>query len=89
MSSNLGQNYPYASELEAERSAAIERTLSSHDGLAARIQSEALPLPAEQRWWVWKCPTANCPGLLHTAGFARNSHSVYTACDTCGRTYLR
>jgi hypothetical protein len=89
MSSNLGQNYPYANELDAEREAALEKSFSRHDGLAAKIQSESLPLPAEPRWWVWKCPTAGCPGLLHTAGFARNSHAVYTSCDTCGSTYLR
>jgi hypothetical protein len=89
MSSNLGQNYPYASELEAEREAALQQAYSRHDGLAARVQSESLPLPAEPRWWVWKCPVDGCPGLLHTAGYARNAHGVYALCDTCGGTRLR
>jgi hypothetical protein len=89
MSSNLGQNYPYASESETERAAAVDRTLSAHDGLAATVQAESMPGPREPRAWVWKCPTPGCAGLLHMAGFARSVRAVYTVCDTCGRTYLR
>jgi hypothetical protein len=89
MSSNLGQNYPYASESEAERSAALDRTYSANADLAARVQSESMPGPQEPRSWVWKCPTPGCSGLLHTAGFARNARAIYTVCDTCGKTYLR
>ena len=89
MSSNLGQNYPYASESEPERAAAIERTLTAHPDLAAKVQSESMAGPIEPRSWVWKCPTAACSGLLHMAGFARNVRAVYTVCDSCGKTYLR
>ena len=89
MASNLGQNYPYASESEAERSAALDRTYSANADLAAKVQSESMPGPREPRSWVWKCPTRGCSGLLHTAGFARNARAVYTVCDTCGKTYLR
>jgi hypothetical protein len=89
MASNLGQNYPYASESETERSAALDRTYSANADLAARVQSESMPGPREPRSWVWKCPTPGCSGLLHTAGFARNARAVYTVCDTCGKTYLR
>ncbi len=89
MSSNLGQNYPYSSESEAERAAAIDRTLSAHAELAARVQSESMPGPQEPRSWVWKCTTPACPGLLHMAGFARNVRGAYVVCDTCGNTYLR
>jgi hypothetical protein len=89
MSSNLGQNYPYASESEPERAAAIDRTLTAHPDLAAKVQSESMPGPAEPRSWVWKCPTPACSGLLHMAGFARNVRAVYVVCDSCGKTYLR
>jgi hypothetical protein len=89
MASNLGQNYPYASESEAERSAALDRTYSANTDLAAKVQSESMPGPREPRSWVWKCPTPQCSGLLHTAGFARNARAIYTVCDTCGKTYLR
>ncbi len=89
MSSNIAQNYPYSSETEAERSATVARTLAKHEGLADKIKGESTGLARESRWWVWKCPSPGCAGLLHTAGQARNAHAVYTVCDTCARTYLR
>ncbi len=89
MSSNIGQNYPYSSESEAERAATIARALAGDAALADKVGAEAVGLADEGRWWVWKCPNRGCPGLLHTAGQARNAHAVYTLCDTCGRTYLR
>ena len=43
-----------------------------------------------ERWWVWKCPTKGCPGLLHAAGYAAEKHAVYVVCDgTCAKTFLR
>jgi hypothetical protein len=89
VSSNIAQNYPYSSESEAERAATIVRVLSGNETLADKLKAESIRLPDEDRWWVWKCPTRDCPGLLHTAGFAVNSHAVYTLCDTCASTYLR
>ena len=89
MSSNLGQNYPYASESESDRAAAVDRMLSARPELASKVQSESIPGPKEPRSWVWKCPTPACSGLLHVAGFARNVRGVYALCDTCGATYLR
>ncbi|MGA3031056.1 MAG: hypothetical protein ABSE58_10070 [Candidatus Limnocylindrales bacterium] len=89
MSSNIAQNYPYSSETEAERSASVSRTLAGHEGLAEKIKGESVGLARESRWWVWKCPSRGCAGLLHTVGLARNTHAVYTVCDTCARTYLR
>jgi hypothetical protein len=89
VSSNIAQNYPYSSESETERAASIARTLAGAQGLADKVRTESVALPAEGRWWVWKCPSRGCPGLLHTAGQARNAHAVYTLCDTCSKTYLR
>ena len=89
MSSNIAQNYPYSSESEAERAAAIAKASAADATLAARIEAESGRLGPEPRWWVWKCPTPGCPGLLHTAGFARNARAVYTVCDGCGKTYQR
>ena len=90
MTSNVGQNYPYASESDAERVAVVEGLLASRDGLADKVKAETSPLDENERWWVWKCPTKGCPGLLHAAGYARDNHAVFVVCDgTCGQTFLR
>jgi hypothetical protein len=90
VTSNVGQNYPYTSETESDRAAAIERVVGARDGLADTIRSESTPLDVNDRWWVWKCPTKGCTGFLHAAGYAREKHAVYVVCDgTCGKTFLR
>ena len=76
MTSNVSQSYPYSSETEAER--------------ADRIAAETTPLDEGERRWVYKCPTAGCPGLLHAAGYALDHHAVFVVCDgTCAKTFLR
>ncbi len=90
MSSNVGQNYPYTSEAEAERAGVIARLVSEREGLAASLAAETTPLEGDERWWVWKCPTKGCPGLLHAAGYALEKRAVYVVCDgTCAKTFLR
>jgi hypothetical protein len=90
VTSNVGQNYPYTSESEAERDAAIDRLLAAREGLAATLEAETTQVDERDRWWVWKCPTKGCPGLLHVAGYAIDKHAVFVACDgTCGKTFLR
>lgn len=97
MSSNVAQNYPYGSETEEERSAAVERALSAFDGLRDRVAAETTPLGPDpdddnvegQRWWTWVCPADRGVGRLHVAGYARDLHAVYTVCDDCGKTFLR
>ena len=90
MTSNVGQNYPYTSEPEAERAARIASLVAAREGLEATLTAETTPLDAKDRWWVWKCPTPGCPGLLHAAGYALEKHAVYVVCDgTCGKTFLR
>jgi hypothetical protein len=90
VTSNVGQNYPYSSETEAQRAAAIARLVESHDGLQDKLTAETTPLDANQRWWTWKCPTPGCRGILHAAGYAHDLHALYVACDgTCGKTFLR
>lgn len=90
MTSNVAQSYPYTSETEAERAEVIASLLASRDGLTAKLAIEATPLDAHDRWWVWKCPTKGCPGLLHVAGYAAEKHALVVACDgTCGKTFLR
>jgi hypothetical protein len=90
VTSNVGQNYPYTSESEAERAGRIATLVAEREGLADTLKAEATPLDANERWWVWKCPTKDCPGLLHAAGYARDLHAVYVVCDgTCGKTFLR
>ncbi len=90
MTSNVGQNYPYTSETEAERAARIATLIADREGLAGKLQTETTPLDANERWWVWKCPTTGCPGLLHAAGYAIEKHAVYVVCDgTCAKTFLR
>ncbi len=90
MTSNVGQNYPYTSESEHDRAASVAAVVAAREGLAATLKAEATPLDAGERWWVWKCPTASCPGLLHAAGYAAEKHAVFVVCDgTCGKTFLR
>ena len=90
MTSNVGQNYPYTSETEVERAARVAALVAARDGLADTLAAESSPLDAKDRWWVWKCPTAGCPGLLHAAGYAAEHHAVYVVCDgTCAKTFLR
>jgi len=90
VTSNVGQNYPYSSETEAERAARVAKTLEAHEGLAETVAAETTPLDTNERWWTWKCPTPGCPGFLHAAGYARDLHALYVVCDgTCGKTFLR
>ena len=90
MTSNVSQNYPYSSESETDRSAVIARLLAERETLAATLASESSPVDAQDRWWVWKCPTKACPGLLHAAGYAIEKHAVFVVCDgTCAKTFLR
>ena len=93
MTSNISQSYPYASEPEAERAAALEAILATHEGLAAALAAEAMPLDAEapldagERWWTYH--HGGCGGTLHVAGYSREKHAVVTVCDRCARTALR
>jgi hypothetical protein len=90
VTSNIGQNYPYTSETEDERAAAITALLAKHEDLRGKLVAETTPLDTNDRWWVWKCPTPGCPGLLHVAGYSAEKHAVFVACDgTCGKTFLR
>ena len=90
MTSNVSQSYPYSSESEAERASQIATLVATRDDLAAKLAGETTPLDANERWWVWKCPSAGCSGFLHVAGYARDLHAVFTVCDgTCAKTFLR
>ena len=90
MTSNVGQSYPYTSEPEANRAATIQSLIAGRPGLDATIADATTPLGEGDRWWVWKCPTAGCRGLLHVAGYARDLHALFVVCDgTCARTFLR
>ena len=92
MSSNVGQNYPYSSETEAERSAAVQAAIARFPALAEKVAAESTPLDdgdPPDRWWVWVCPEGDLSGRLHVAGWAGEHHAPYTVCDTCGKTFLR
>ena len=90
MTSNVGQNYPYTSETGAERAARVGALVAAREGLADTLKAETTPLDGQDRWWVWKCPTAGCPGLLHAAGYALDKHALFVICDgTCAKTFLR
>ena len=90
MTSNVGQNYPYSSETESERAAAVAALVDAREGLADTLTAETTPVDQQDRWWIWKCPTAGCKGFLHAAGYARDLHAVYVVCDgTCAKTFLR
>ena len=90
MTSNVGQTYPYTSETESDRARAVAALVSARDELEATLATQTSPLDEHDRWWVWKCPTSGCRGLLHVAGYARDSHALVVVCDgTCGKTFLR
>ncbi len=90
VTSNVSQNYPYTSESEADRAGRIASLVAANQELVGKLATETTPLDANERWWVWKCPTKGCPGLLHAAGYAVEKHAVYVVCDgTCGKTFLR
>ena len=92
MSSNVAQNYPYGSETEADRAAAVEAALGGFEGLRARVEAESMPLGeavADERWWTWVCPADDLGGRLHVAGQAAQRHAIYAVCDRCGRSFLR
>ena len=97
MSSNVSQNYPYSSESEAQREAAVVKAVADFAGLGDRLASEVTPLGEVQpedhgapaRWWVWVCPRDDFKGRLHVAGYARDRHALLTVCDTCGAAFLR
>jgi hypothetical protein len=90
VTSNVAQSYPYTSETEAERAATVERLVAEREGLAGTLQAESTPLDENERWWVWKCPTRGCAGLLHAAGYAAEKRAVFVVCDgICGKTFLR
>ena len=90
MTSNVGQSYPYTSETEATRNDVVGRLVAAREDLATTIKAETTPLDANDRWWVWKCPTKGCAGLLHAAGYSRDKHAVFVVCDgSCAKTFLR
>jgi hypothetical protein len=90
VTSNVGQNYPYTSETETDRATRVASLVAERSGLADTLSAETTPVDANDRWWVWKCPTAGCPGLLHVAGYALDKHALFVVCDgTCAKTFLR
>lgn len=96
MTSNVAQSYPYTSETEAERIAAIDAATAAFEGLGKKIADESTPLPPPppdepgrpNRTWVFICPQ-HVTGRLHAAGYARDRHALYVVCDEGGETYLR
>jgi hypothetical protein len=90
LSSNVGQSYPYTSESEPERAARIAALVAEREKLAETLKAETTAVDENERWWVWKCPTTGCPGLLHVAGYALDKHALFVVCDgTCAKTFLR
>jgi hypothetical protein len=92
VSSNIGQNYPYGVETEAERAAAVAQALERFPELAEKIAAESTPLgdvDRDEHWWVWVCPTGDFSGRLHVAGYAKDAHAMYTVCPDDGTTFLR
>jgi hypothetical protein len=90
VTSNVSQSYPYTSETDAARAAVIAGLVAAREGLGETLRTETTPLDERERWWVWKCPTKSCPGLLHAAGYARERHAVFAVCDgSCAKTFLR
>jgi hypothetical protein len=96
LTSNVAQSYPYTSETEGDRVAAVERAVAQFDGLSDKIAAESEPVVYDEPdepgrpnlSWVFVCPK-HISGRLHVAGFARERHALFTVCDEGGETYLR
>ena len=96
MTSNISQSYPYSSETEDQRAAAIAALTGKFAALSDTIKAESQPLPDQgpaepgqpHRSWVFVCPQ-HVTGRLHVAGYAREKHALFTVCDEGGETYLR
>ena len=91
MTSNVGQNYPYTSESEAERARAIEALVpgARRPGRHAAGADDARSTPTSAGG-SGNARRTVCPGLLHVAGYAADQHALYVVCDgTCGKTFLR
>ena len=96
MSSNISQSYPYSSESEADRAAAVAAAFAANEGLEDRVTAETTPLGevtaadhgAPAAWWIWVCQ-ACIEGRLHVAGYACDRHALYTVCDHCGSAFTR
>ena len=92
----MSQSYPYSSETEDQRSAAIATATGKFEGLGDTIKAESQALtydaPAEpgqpHRSWVFVCPK-HVSGRLHVAGYAREKHALFVVCDEGGETYFR
>ena len=90
MTSNVGQSYPYTSETEMDRAASVTALVEARPDLGEKLATETTPLDDNDRWWVWKCPTPGCRGLLHVAGYAAEKHALFVVCDgECAKTFLR
>jgi hypothetical protein len=87
VTSNISQAYPYSSETEAQRTAALDAILATHESLGAALTAESIPLDDGDRWWTYH--HAGCGGTLHMAGYAREKHAVVAVCDRCAKTALR
>ena len=96
MTSNVAQSYPYSTETEAERTAAMDRVIAQFGGLRDAIAAESQPLSYDDleepgrphRSWVFVCPR-HVTSRLHVAGYARERHALFVVCDEGGETYLR
>ena len=92
----ISQSYPYSSETDDERSAAVAAAFAANEGLEDKVGGESQPLgedaPGENgaavKWWTWVCPKC-VEGRLHIAGYATDRHGLYTVCDGCGSTFPR
>ncbi len=96
MSSNVSQNYPYSSETDEQRDAAVAGAFAANEDLADRVSAESKSLgenpPGENgapvKWWIWVCPKC-IEGRLHVAGYLLDRHGLYVVCDGCGSTFAR
>ena len=91
MTSNVGQNYPYTSETEAER-AARDRVASSPSARTspATLAAETTPLDAQRPLVGLEVPDAGLPGPPPRRRLRGREARVFVVCDgTCGKTFLR
>jgi len=64
-------------------------TRTNHLDVALLTLRDVYDNAAEDEAWAWRCRSVGCPGIMHTAGYARDRHGLVALCDACGTIALR
>ena len=91
MTSNVGQNYPYTSETEAERATRIAALVAEREGLAATLAAETDARSTRTSAGGSGNARRRAARASSTppATRPRSTPSIVVCDGTCGKTFLR